>query len=88
MQDKFILLESGIPGSKVGYMPQELALYKEFTISETLHFFGRVHRMTGKSALQCNLIELFHLLRLSMLQVEDKYITDFNSVFGRQEMID
>ncbi|XP_067949252.1 ABC transporter G family member 23-like [Watersipora subatra] len=41
-------LESNIPGSRVGYMPQELALYQEFTISETMHFFGRIHKMSAK----------------------------------------
>uniref|UniRef100_A0A3Q0S7W9 ATP-binding cassette, sub-family H, member 1 n=1 Tax=Amphilophus citrinellus TaxID=61819 RepID=A0A3Q0S7W9_AMPCI len=37
-----------IPGKKVGYMPQELALYSEFTISDTLTFFGRIHGLTSK----------------------------------------
>ena len=32
---------SGVPGPRVGYMPQELALYGEFTIRETLQYFGR-----------------------------------------------
>ncbi|XP_068423797.1 ABC transporter G family member 20 [Clinocottus analis] len=38
----------GVPGKMVGYMPQELALYSEFTISDTLTFFGRVHGLTAK----------------------------------------
>ncbi len=33
---------AGVPGPRVGYMPQELALYHEFTIAETLHYFGRI----------------------------------------------
>lgn len=37
-----------VPGKKVGYMPQELALYNEFTISDTLTFFGRIHGLTSK----------------------------------------
>uniref|UniRef100_A0AAQ5YPJ2 ABC transporter domain-containing protein n=1 Tax=Amphiprion ocellaris TaxID=80972 RepID=A0AAQ5YPJ2_AMPOC len=37
-----------VPGRKVGYMPQELALYNEFTISDTLTFFGRIHGLTSK----------------------------------------
>ncbi|KAJ1525307.1 hypothetical protein ONE63_010129 [Megalurothrips usitatus] len=31
---------SGVPGSGVGYMPQELALYIGFTIAETFRYFG------------------------------------------------
>ncbi|KAI3363418.1 hypothetical protein L3Q82_012042 [Scortum barcoo] len=37
-----------VPGRMVGYMPQELALYNEFTISDTLTFFGRIHGLTSK----------------------------------------
>lgn len=37
--------ECGIPGPLVGYMPQQLALYGDFTISETLQFFGRLYKM-------------------------------------------
>ncbi|XP_073969170.1 ABC transporter G family member 23-like isoform X2 [Rhodnius prolixus] len=33
---------SGVPGPRVGYMPQEIALYGEFTIMETFKFFGWV----------------------------------------------
>ncbi|TWW78401.1 ABC transporter G family member 23 isoform X1 [Takifugu flavidus] len=37
-----------VPGKMVGYMPQDLALYSEFTISDTLVFFGRIHGLTSK----------------------------------------
>ena len=40
--------ESGIPGPRVGYMPQELALYGEFTIKETLEYFGRLYNLSNK----------------------------------------
>ncbi len=29
----------GVPGARVGYMPQELALFGEFSIEETLTYF-------------------------------------------------
>ena len=35
---------SGVPGPRVGYMPQELALYGEFSIAETLQYFGRIFK--------------------------------------------
>ena len=40
--------QSGVPGRRVGYMPQELALFTEFTIEETLKYFGRVFNMPWK----------------------------------------
>jgi ABC-type multidrug transport system ATPase subunit len=36
-----------VPGPSVGYMPQDLALYGDFTIGETLNFYGRVHRLAA-----------------------------------------
>ncbi|XP_054268829.1 ABC transporter G family member 20 [Macrosteles quadrilineatus] len=39
---------SGVPGPRVGYMPQEIALYGEFTIRETMMYFGWVSGMTTK----------------------------------------
>ena len=39
-------VNSGIPGSAVGYMPQNLALFPHFTIEETLCYFGMLHHMS------------------------------------------
>uniref|UniRef100_A0A8C5HRI7 ABC transporter G family member 23-like n=3 Tax=Gouania willdenowi TaxID=441366 RepID=A0A8C5HRI7_GOUWI len=52
-----------VPGRKVGYMPQDLALYNEFTISDTLSFFGRIHGLTSKEtqARMDFLVEFLHL---------------------------
>ncbi len=36
---------SFIPGSYVGFMPQEIALFKEFTIKENLEYYGLIHKM-------------------------------------------
>ncbi len=30
-----------VPGRAIGYMPQEIALYMEFTVLETLKFFAK-----------------------------------------------
>ncbi|GLV42003.1 oskyddad [Carabus blaptoides fortunei] len=37
---------SGVPGPRIGYMPQDIALYGEFSIRETLLYFGWVCGMT------------------------------------------
>lgn len=34
---------SGIPGPRVGYMPQEISLVGEFTVSDALYYFGRIN---------------------------------------------
>ncbi|XP_071477334.1 ABC transporter G family member 20-like [Diadema antillarum] len=40
----------GIPGSRVGYMPQDIALYGEFTIKEMLIYFATFHKMSRRQA--------------------------------------
>jgi len=37
---------TGVPGKRVGYMPQELALFEEFNIAETLEYFSRLYGMS------------------------------------------
>ncbi|KAH8404302.1 hypothetical protein KR215_006683 [Drosophila sulfurigaster] len=37
---------SGVPGPRIGYMPQEIALYGEFTMRETLIYFGLIAEMS------------------------------------------
>lgn len=39
---------SGVPGPRIGYMPQEIALYGEFTIRETMIYFGWINGLTTK----------------------------------------
>ena len=43
----------GVPGSRVGYMPQELALFGEFNIAETLRYFSRLYAMSYQKYKVC-----------------------------------
>ena len=40
-----------IPGSDVGYSPQEIALYPDLRIAETMRFHGRLHGMKSNQIL-------------------------------------
>lgn len=37
--------QAQVPGRNVGYMPQEISIYEDFTIEETLRYFGKINRM-------------------------------------------
>ena len=37
--------ECGIPGPRIGYMPQDVSLIDEFSLFDALHFFGRISGM-------------------------------------------
>ncbi|XP_075986505.1 ABC-type transporter snustorr isoform X2 [Anticarsia gemmatalis] len=43
---------SGVPGKRVGYMPQEIALYGEFTIKETMMYFGWIFGMETREIVE------------------------------------
>lgn len=36
-----------VPGRDIGYMPQEISIYEDFTIEETLIYFSKINRMQG-----------------------------------------
>ena len=54
---------SRIPGPGVGYMPQEIALIPEFTIEETLRYFGSIYHMP-EELVQERINKLVELLNL------------------------
>ncbi|KZS17646.1 ABC protein, subfamily ABCH [Daphnia magna] len=62
--------ESGIPGPRVGYMPQELALYGDFTIKETLQYFGRIYSLPKAFVKE----QLAFLSKLLDLPPSDRYV--------------
>lgn len=37
-----------VPGRDVGYMPQDISIYEDFTIEETLQYFGKINRLSGR----------------------------------------
>lgn len=41
---------SNIPGPIIGYMPQEISLFPDFTIEETLLFFSKLYRLDSSRA--------------------------------------
>ncbi|KAK4875923.1 hypothetical protein RN001_012345 [Aquatica leii] len=56
---------AAVPSTYIGYMPQEIAIAPEFTISESLHYFGRIHGISQsiineRLVQYCKLLELPH----------------------------
>lgn len=54
---------SGVPGPRVGYMPQELALVDEFTVKDAIVYFGTIYKMKS-SEIQSRFDYLTKLLEL------------------------
>jgi ABC-type multidrug transport system ATPase subunit len=73
--------KSGVPGPQVGYMPQELALYGDFTIKETLTYFGRIYKL--KNAFVDS--QLKFLSKLLDLPPSDRYIKTMSG--GQQRRV-
>ncbi|CAH1102721.1 unnamed protein product [Psylliodes chrysocephalus] len=72
---------SGIPGPKVGYMPQETALVREFTVKDAIYYFGRIFNMTEK-AIEERYKTLDELLNLPP---ENRYLKDCSG--GQQRRV-
>lgn len=52
-----------IPGHKIGFMPQQIALIEEFTIKEMIYYFGRIYglkdeKLENKFQFLKNLLDL------------------------------
>ncbi|XP_011506250.1 PREDICTED: ABC transporter G family member 20 [Ceratosolen solmsi marchali] len=72
---------SGVPGPRVGYMPQEIALYGEFSIRETFIFFGWCAGMTTDRIK----ILLFYLLKFLQLPSENRFVKNLSG--GQQRRV-
>ena len=55
--------QSDIPGPGAGYMPQELALFEEFTIQEILKYYGTIYHLKSEE-LDKRVDDLIKLLNL------------------------
>ena len=66
-----ILVNNRLPGDRgnnpqelsVGYMPQDICLYQEFSIKETFQYFGALQRMP-KDTIKAQMEELISMLEL------------------------
>ncbi|KAK0093638.1 hypothetical protein PV326_013045 [Microctonus aethiopoides] len=72
---------SGVPGPRVGYMPQETALYGEFSIRETLIYFGWC---AGMSTVQVD-SKLEFLMKLLDLPNENRFVKNLSG--GQQRRV-
>ncbi|XP_033207957.1 ABC transporter G family member 23-like [Belonocnema kinseyi] len=72
---------SGVPGPRVGYMPQEIALYGEFSIRETFIYFGWIAGMTTEQVDS----KLDFLLKFLELPSENRFVKNLSG--GQQRRV-
>lgn len=72
---------SGVPGPRVGYMPQEIALYGEFSIRETFIYFGWCAGMSTEQVDE----KLEFLLKLLQLPPENRFVKNLSG--GQQRRV-
>lgn len=72
---------SGVPGPRIGYMPQEIALYGEFTIRETMLYFGWISGMSTDEVDD----RLSFLLQFLMLPGPDRQVKTLSG--GQQRRV-
>ena len=66
--------ESGIPGPGLGYTPQEVALFLDFTIFETFLYFGKLYHIEPKRVEE----RTKQLISLLNLPNKDNYIKNLS----------
>ncbi|XP_066603783.1 ABC transporter G family member 23 [Prorops nasuta] len=72
---------SGVPGPRVGYMPQEIALYGEFSIRETFIYFGWCAGMSTEKVDE----KLEFLLKFLQLPSENRFVKNLSG--GQQRRV-
>lgn len=72
---------SNIPGPIIGYMPQEISLFPDFTIEETLLFFSKLYRLdAGRAAARVDFL-------VDFLELPDKTRMVANLSGGQQRRV-
>ncbi|KAL7295350.1 hypothetical protein TKK_0011237 [Trichogramma kaykai] len=72
---------SGVPGPRVGYMPQEIALYGEFSIRETFIFFGWCAGMATSAIEE----KIEFLIKFLQLPAETRFVKNLSG--GQQRRV-
>ncbi|XP_017796299.1 PREDICTED: ABC transporter G family member 23 [Habropoda laboriosa] len=72
---------SGVPGPRVGYMPQEIALYGEFSIRETFIYFGWCAGLTTEQVNE----KIDFLLKFLQLPSENRFVKNLSG--GQQRRV-
>ncbi|XP_026670751.1 ABC transporter G family member 23 isoform X2 [Ceratina calcarata] len=72
---------SGVPGPRVGYMPQEIALYGEFSIRETFIYFGWCAGMSTEQVDE----KLEFLIKFLQLPSENRFVKNLSG--GQQRRV-
>lgn len=70
-----------MPGKRVGYMPQEIALYAEFSIKETMMYFGWIFGMQTPEIIE----RLHFLLNFLDLPSENRLVKNLSG--GQQRRV-
>ncbi|KAF3423828.1 hypothetical protein E2986_00857 [Frieseomelitta varia] len=63
--------ECGIPGPRIGYMPQDVSLIGEFSLFDALQFFGRI---SGMENYEIGNQRIYTCFSLGTLCLEERYI--------------
>lgn len=72
---------SGVPGPRIGYMPQDISLYVEFTIRETFMYFGWVNGMKTEEINE----KLHFLLKFLQLPSANRFVKNLSG--GQQRRV-
>ncbi|KAK5644590.1 hypothetical protein RI129_005890 [Pyrocoelia pectoralis] len=71
---------SGIPGIRVGYIPKSKGLYQEFTVNETLYYYGKLLGLKKEYITE----RIYFLINLLKLPNDQHYVKYYNEGIQKQ----